>query len=230
MLILSETEWSALKLSLLLAGGAALVTLPPGVLLGWLLARRQFPYKLLVEILVFLPLVTPPVVTGYIILIFCGRHGWLGKPLLDGFGLQMVFAWPGMLLAAAASGFPLLVRSVRTAIEGVDVRLEQAAATLGFPPWRVFWRITLPLAWPGVLAGSVLCFARAVGEFGATRVVGMNTDGHRTLPLEIYYQIDAPDGTGVELLRLVLLSLLLSAGALCLCEFLLRRKNRGSTP
>jgi molybdate transport system permease protein len=228
MLLFSDTEWSALKLSLLLAGGAACLTLPPGVLLGWLLARRQFPFKLLVEVLIFLPLVAPPVVTGYFILLFCGRHGWLGKPLLDWFDLPIVFAWPGMLLAAAASGFPLIVRSVRTAIEGVDVRLEQVAATLGFPPWRVFWCITLPLAWPGVLAGSVLCFARAVGEFGATRVVGVNTAGHRTLPLEIYYQIEAPDGTGVALLRLVLLSLLLSAGALCLCEFLLRQKNRGS--
>lgn len=226
-MFLSETEWSALKLSLLLATGASLVALPPGVLLGWLLARRHFPFKTAVEVLAYLPLVVPPVVTGYFILVLFGRHGWLGEPLLEWFGVHIIFDWKGMLLASAASGFPLLVRSVRTAVEGVDARLEQAAATLGFTPWRVFWRVTLPLAWPGLLAGTVLCFARAVGEFGATRVVGLNTDGNRTLPLEIYYQIEAPDGSGTGLLRLVLLSLLLSGAALAVCELLLRRRKGG---
>lgn len=223
--MLSPAEWSALKLSLFLSAGAVVLALPPGVLLGWLLARRRFPGKVGVEVLVLLPLVVPPVVTGYGILVLFGRQGWLGRPLLEWFGVHVVFDWKGMMLAAAASGLPLLVRSVRTAVEGVDVRLELAAATLGFAPWRVFWTVTLPLAWPGLVAGGVLCFARAVGEFGATRVVGLNTDGNRTLPLEIYAQIEAPDGSGGGLLRLVLLSLLLSGAALWICEALLRRRK-----
>ena len=223
--MLSPAEWSALKLSLFLSAGAVLLALPPGVLLGWLLARRRFPGKVWVEVLVLLPLVVPPVVTGYGILVLFGRHGWLGRPLLEWFGVHVVFDWKGMMLAAAASGLPLLVRSVRTAIEGVDARLELAAATLGFTPWRVFLNVTLPLAWPGLVAGLVLCFARAVGEFGATRVVGLNTDGNRTLPLEIYAQIEASDGSGGGLLRLVLLSLLLSGAALWTCEMVLRRRK-----
>lgn len=194
--------------------------LPPGLLLGWLLARHKFPGKTLVELLALLPLVLPPTVTGYGLLVVFGRNGVLG-------GWDILFTWKAMLMAAAVVGFPLLVRSAQAGFEGVDSKLEAAARTLGCSRFQSFFRVTLPLAWPGLLAGAVLCFARGLGEFGATRMVAMNTPGQRTLALEIYQLVETPGDHTAALLHLVLISLGLSALAL-LASHLLTRRWRGA--
>lgn len=213
---LTAAEGSAVRLSLLIAAGATAVALPPGLWLGWVLARKRFPGKLLVEMAAMLPLVLPPTVTGYLLLVVFGRRGWLG-------GFDILFTWKAMLLAAAAVGFPLLVRSARAAFEAVDPKLGPAARTLGCSPLGEFFSVTLPLAWPGLLAGLLLCFARAIGEFGATRMVSLNTDGQRTIALEIFQLVETPGDHGGALLRLVLVSIGLSALALVICEALARR-------
>lgn len=220
-LTLTTAELSAIRLSLGVATAATLVALPPGILLGWLLARRRFPGKVLVETATLLPLVLPPTVTGYVLLVLLGRGGPLA-------GLQILFTWKAMLLAAAVVGFPLLVRSARAAFEAVDPGLGRAARTLGCSRLGEFLSITLPLAWPGLLAGTVLCFARALGEFGATRMVSLNTEGQRTIALEVFQLVETPGQHGPALLRLVLFSVALSAVALALCEGLARRWKRGT--
>lgn len=214
--MLTPDEWSAVRLSLALAGGATALVLPPGLLLGWLFARRSFPGKVVLEILVLLPLVLPPTVTGYGLLVLLGRHGVLG-------GWAFLFTWKAMLVAAAVVGFPLLVRSAQAAFAAVDPKLSAAARTLGCSAAGSFFRVTLPLAWPGLLAGVVLCFARGLGEFGATRMVALNTPGQRTLALEIYQLVETPGDHSAALLRLVLISLALSALALLACHALTRR-------
>lgn len=214
--MLHPDQLAALRLTLALAGGATLLALPPGLLLGWVLARRTFPGKMLVEILILLPLVVPPTVTGYGLLLLFGRHGLLGS-------WGFLFTWKAMLLAAAVAGFPLLVRSAQAAFESVDPRWGAAARTLGCSAVGSFFRVTLPLAWPGLLAGLVLCFARALGEFGATRMVSLNTPGTRTLALEIYQLAETPGDHSAALVRLVLVSLGLSALALLACQILNRR-------
>ena len=193
----------------------------PAVAIAWLLARRSFWGKTIIEALVFLPLVIPPVVTGYVMLILLGRKSLLGEWLVA-IGIEIPFTWAGMALAGAVMGFPLIVRIVRGSFEGVDPRLESAARTLGYSRWRTFFSLTLPLSWPGVLAGSVLCFARALGEFGATVMMSPGTDGYRTIPLEIFRSYQAP-GQEEAVFRLALASITISIVALAMSEALIQR-------
>ncbi len=214
--------WPAIRLTLLLAGGGTLLVMPVAIGLGWVLARKRFWGRPLLELAVLLPLVLPPVVVGYGLLLLLGRGGPLG-------GLQWLFTWKAMLLAGALVGLPLWVRAARAAFESVDPKLEPAARVLGASPAGTFFRITLPLAWPGLLAGAVLCFARALGEFGATRMVALNTPGQRTLSLELYALVEQPGDHRAALLALVAASLVLSALALGASE-LLTRRWRGGRP
>ncbi len=224
---LSPHELSALTVSLQVAGLALALTLVPGVFLGWLLARRRFPGKSLIEGLVFLPLVVPPVVTGYFLLKVLGRQGWIGGWVQETFGISLTFNLFAMAVAGGLVGLPLLVRSVRVAMENVDPGLEQAARTLGLGPWATLARITLPLARSGIIAGSLLAFARALGEFGATVMVAPNLPGTRTLALEVYRQASVPGGE-TAILRLALLSIGISWIALVLSERLAGRPGRRS--
>lgn len=223
--MLTSAEWSALGMSLLVGSVALLLALPFGLGLGWLLARRSFRGKLAVEALVFLPLVLPPVVTGYFLLVILGANGWIGGVLRDVFGVRVVFTWFAMALAGAVVGLPFLVRAVRLSVEAVDPGLEAAARTLGAGPWSVFWRVTLPLARPGLIAGALLAFVRALGEFGATVMVAPNVAGTRTLALEIYRQASIPGGEGA-VLRLAAISVALSFAALMGSEWLFARDRR----
>ena len=224
---LDAAGWSAVRLSLEVGFLATLAVAPPGLALGWLLARKDFHGKAVVDALVHLPLVCTPVVTGYLLLLLFGRHGPLGAPL-TAWGFPVAFAFPGAVLAAATVALPLMVRSARTAIDLVDPRLEQAAATLGAAPWRVFLRITLPLAWPGLLAGVVLSFARALGEFGATITLAGAISGEtRTLPVAIHAALQSPDGDALAI-RLTVASLVVSMAALLAadaCDRHLRRRG-----
>lgn len=220
---LSAGEWQAVWLSLQVSLVAMAASLPLGVAVAWLLARRKFYGKTLVETLVNLPLVVPPVVTGYTLLVLFGRNGWLGRPLEDWFGLRLVFDWKGAALASAVMAFPLVVRSIRLAFASVDAGLEQAARTLGAGPLDAFCSITLPLAWPGLVAGAVLGFARGMGEFGATIMISGNIPGEtRTLPLELYNLLETPGGSE-HAWRLVLVSVVLAAAAMFVGEVLERR-------
>jgi molybdate transport system permease protein len=222
---LSTGEWEAVRLSLFVAGAAAIGSLPAGVALGWLLARKRFPGKTLVETAVNLPLVLPPVVTGYLLLVVFGKNGWLGGWLDQWFGLRFIFDWKGAVLAAAVVSFPLLVRAVRISMAGVDRRLEEAARTLGAGPIDAFFSVTLPLASRGVIAGFALAYARALGEFGATVVIAGNIAGQtRTIPLFIYSALESPGGVA-SARALVLASIAIAAIALFLSERLERRQQ-----
>jgi molybdate transport system permease protein len=226
LFLLTPAEWQAIRLTLLVAAVAVLGSLPLGVFFGWLLARRAFPGKFLVEAIINLPLVLPPVVTGYLLLATFGRNGLLGALLENMLGLRFVFDWKGAALASAVVGFPLLVRPIRLAFSAVDSRLVQAARTLGASPWDAFWTITLPLARPGILSGCVLAFARSMGEFGATIMIAGNIPGEtRTVPLLIYSLLDAPGGMQASY-RLVVASVVISAGALLIGEVLDRYGRR----
>lgn len=211
---LTPDEWRALGLSLRVGLLAVAVALPFALALAWLLSRRRFPGRVLLESLLFLPLILPPVVTGYALLALFGAHGPLGE-LLGAFGIVVAFRWTGAVIAAAVMGFPLLVLSIRAAFDGVDRRLEAAAETLGAGPWRRFATITLPLSMRGIAAGCVLAFARAFGEFGATISFVSNIPGEtRTLPIAIYELLNAPGGMpGVQRLALVALLVALAASA-----------------
>ena len=223
---ISPTEWSAILLSLRVAVVATLVATPAGIAVAWLLARRDFWGKPFVDALVHLPLVLPPVVTGYLLLLTIGRRGLIGAWLADHLGIVFAFRWTGAALACGIMSFPLLVRPIRLSIEAVDVRLEQAASTLGAAPWRVFASVTLPLALPGVLAGMVLGFAKAIGEFGATITFVSNIPGEtRTISSAIYSLIQTPDGDAAAM-RLVIVSVLIAMGALIASEFFARRATR----
>jgi molybdate transport system permease protein len=220
--LLTAEEWAALRLSLLVALTATFVSLPLGVAAGWLLARRRFRGKAAVETLLNLPLVLPPVVTGYLLLILFGRKGWPGRWLYDWLGVSLVFNWKGAALASAVMAFPLMVRAIRLSFAGVDVRLEQAARTLGAGPFEVFRRVSLPLARRGVIAGAVLAFARSLGEFGATVMLAGNIPGEtQTVPLFIYSQLNAPGGMERSV-RLVVACIVIAAAALVLSEALER--------
>jgi molybdate transport system permease protein len=224
--LLTAVEWEAIRLTLLVATVAVVASLPAGVFLGWLLARRRFPGKFLLETAINLPLVLPPVVTGYLLLATFGRQGLLGGVLEDVLGLRFVFDWKGAALASAVVGFPLLVRPIRLAFSSVDYRLVQAARTLGAGPCDAFWTISFPLARPGILSGCVLAFARSMGEFGATIMIAGNIPGEtRTVPLLIYSRLDAPGGMQTSL-RLVIASVLIAAGALLVGELLDRYGRR----
>ncbi|VGO16025.1 Molybdenum transport system permease protein ModB [Pontiella desulfatans] len=223
MIALSPTEVSAIWLSLKVAMGVALATTVPAVLLGWLMARREFRGKILVESLIHAPLVIPPVVTGYLLLIVFGRHGAIGKWLAEVFDIRLVFTWQGAVLASAIVALPLAVRSVRLAVSLVDRRLEEAALTLGYSPFRTFMKVTLPLAWPGILGGILLAFSRSLGEFGATITFAGNVEGStQTLPLAIYSALQVPGEENVAM-RLVVASLVLCFASLLLSEVLTRR-------
>lgn len=222
---LSAEELGILALSLRVSLVAVAATLPIAYALAWLLARNRFPGRVLLDAFVHLPLVVPPVVTGYILLILFGRTGPIGGWLEAQFGLSLAFRWTGAALAAAVMALPLMVRAMRLSIESVDQRLIDAARTLGATRWHAFRTITLPLSLPGILAGTVLGFARSIGEFGATITFVSSIPGEtRTLPLAIYSALQVP-GTDVAVARLVVLSVLLSLAALLLCEWLIRRSG-----
>ncbi|MFS8388534.1 molybdate ABC transporter permease subunit [Xanthomonas campestris pv. campestris] len=225
MAMFTPEELTAIGLSLKVAVVAALASLPPGIACGWLLARRRFPGKALLDALLHLPLVMPPVVTGYALLVVLGTQGPVGSWLLEHLGIQFAFRWTGAALACAVMGFPLMVRAIRLSIEATDRRLEAAAATLGAGPWRVFFSITLPLAWPGLVAGVVLAFAKALGEFGATITFVSNIPGEtQTLSSAIYGLMQVP-GMESGVWRLAGVALAISLAALLLSEWLVRRPH-----
>ncbi len=224
MSLFTSDELTAIALSLKVASVAALASLPFGIALGWLLARKRFPGKSLLDALVHLPLVLPPVVVGYVLLVNFGSQGAIGK-FLASFGIDFAFRWTGAALAAAIMGFPLMVRAIRLSIEAADRRLEQAAATLGASPWRVFRTITLPLAWPGIVAGAVLAFAKALGEFGATITFVSNIPGEtQTLSAAVYNLLQVPGGES-GIWRLAMVAVGISLLALLLSEWLTRRQR-----
>ena len=225
---LTPDEWSIVALSLKVSVVAVALTLPVAYALAWVLARRRFPGRILLDALVHLPLVVPPVVTGWLLLIAFGRTGPLGGWLEAQFGLVLVFRWTGAALAAAVMALPLMVRAMRLSIEAVDRRLVGAARTLGARPWRAFLTVTLPLSAPGIAAGAMLGFARSLGEFGATITFASNIMGEtRTLPLAIYSGLQLP-GAEAQVARLSLISIALSLAALVISELLVRRSGAGS--
>ena len=219
----SPDDWTAIWLSLRVAVAATLASLPFGIAIAYVLARFSFPGKLLLNALVHLPLVLPPVVTGYLLLLGLGTRGPIGHALQECCGLVFAFRWTGAALAAAVMGFPLMVRAMRLSMEAVDQRLEGAAATLGAAPWRVFCTITLPLSLPGILAGATLAFAKALGEFGATITFVSNIPGEtQTIASAIYAYTQAPAGDAAAW-RLTLVSLALAFAALVASEWFAAR-------
>ena len=223
MLGLSPSEWIAVELSLRIAIVATAVALPFGIAIGWVLARKEFWGKTLLDGIVYLPLVLPPVVTGYLLLISFGRRGPIGAFLADNFGIVFSFRWTGAALSCGVMGFPLMVRPIRLALEAIDRRLEEAGATLGARPAMVFITITLPLALPGIIAGALLCFARALGEFGATITFVSNIPGEtQTISAAIYSLLQIPGGD-VLAGRLVLVAIAISFAALIASEWFARR-------
>ncbi|MBS0477407.1 MAG: molybdate ABC transporter permease subunit [Proteobacteria bacterium] len=224
---LTPDELEVIALSLKVSGVAVAACLPVAFCLAWLLARGRFPGRVLLDALVHLPLVLPPVVTGWLLLLAFGNNGPAGRWLSETFGVTLMFRWTGAALAAAVMALPLMVRAMRLSIEAVDRRLEQAAETLGASPTRVFATITLPLALPGLLAGAVLGFARSLGEFGATITFVSNIPGEtRTLPIAIYGALQIP-GSEAEVARLSLIAVALSLAALVASEMLARRAGHG---
>jgi molybdate transport system permease protein len=223
MLDLTPDEWIAIRLSLRIALVATAVALPFGLAIAWLLARKNFWGKALLDGLVHLPLVLPPVVTGYLLLISFGRKGPIGAFLADAFGIVFSFRWTGAALACGVMGFPLLVRAIRLSLEVIDRRLEDAAATLGASRLWVFATVTLPLALPGIIAGMVLCFAKALGEFGATITFVSNIPGEtQTLSAAIYTYTNVPGGDAAAG-RLVLVAIAIALAALIASEWFARR-------
>ena len=219
---LGPEEWQAVMLSLKVSLWATALSLPLGIFTSYALARWQFPGKQLVNGLVHLPLVLPPVVTGYLLLLAFGSSSWLGSAL-ESIGLPLAFRWTGAALAAAVMAFPLMVRAIRLSIEAVDPGLEEAAATLGASRLWVFLTVTLPLILPGVLAGSILAFAKAMGEFGATITFVANIPGQtQTLPSAVYAFLQVPGGESAAG-RLVIVAIIIAMGALVLSEILARR-------
>jgi molybdate transport system permease protein len=220
---LSPDEWTAVALSLKVALWAMLASLPPGVFIAYVLARREFWGRALLNGIVHLPLVLPPVVTGYLLLLTLGRRAPVGAFLAEHFGIVFSFRWTGAALASAIMGFPLMVRAIRLSIEAVDRRLEAAAGTLGASPATVFATVTLPLILPGVIAGMILSFAKAMGEFGATITFVSNIPGEtQTLPSAIYTFTQVPGGDAGAL-RLTLVSIAISMAALMASEAMARR-------
>jgi molybdate transport system permease protein len=223
LLDLSPADWTAVALTIRISIVATLCALPFGLGLGWLLARRNFWGKSVLDGLVHLPLVLPPVVTGYLLLISFGRRGPVGAFLYDHLGIVFSFRWTGAALACGVMGFPLMVRPIRLALEAIDRKLEDAASTLGANRVFVFLTVTLPLALPGIIAGVVLCFARALGEFGATITFVSNIPGEtQTISAAIYTLTQVPGGDAAAG-RLVLISIALAFAALFASEWLSRR-------
>lgn len=223
---LSPLEIEALRLSLWISGWAVVASLGPGILVAWVLARKQFPGKALVDGLVHLPLVVPPVVTGYMLLLLMGKRGLIGGWLYGMTGITFAFNWKGAALASAVMAFPLLVRAVRLSIEAVDQGLEQAAKTLGAGPIDLFFTVTLPLIFPGILTGIILAFARSLSEFGATITFVSNIPGEtRTMPLALFSLTQMPDGEAGAM-RLCIISIIVALIALTTSEILAKRMER----
>ena len=223
MFTLTPLEIEALHLSLLVSGWAVVGSLPLGILCAWVLARRDFPGKSIFDGIIHLPLVLPPVVVGYFLLVMFGRRGVIGEPLHDWLGITVAFTWKGAAIASAVVAFPLMVRAIRLALEGVDTGLEQAARTLGCGPIRTFFTITLPLVAPGLLTGVILGFARSLSEFGATITFVSNIPGEtRTLPIALYALTQAPGGDDAAM-RLCVISVVVAFAALLAAEFLARK-------
>ena len=219
---LGPEEWSAVALSLQVSFWATLLSLPLGIFVAYALARWTFPGKQLLNGLVHLPLILPPVVTGYILLLTFGTRGPIGSFLAD-WGIVLAFRWTGAAVAAAVMAFPLMVRAIRLSIEAIDPKLEQASATLGARPVWVFLTVTLPMALPGIVAGTILAFAKAMGEFGATITFVSNIPGQtRTIPSAIYAFLQVPGGEGAAM-TLVIVSVVVAMGALILSEVIGRR-------
>ena len=225
-MMVTPEEWTAIRLSLLVATVATLASLPVGIAVAHLLARGRFPGKTLLDAVVHLPLVLPPVVIGYLLLVLMGRQGPIGQWLDENFGIVFAFRWTGAALACALMGLPLLVRAIRQSLESIDRRLESAAATLGAGRAWVLASVTIPLAVPGIVTGMLLSFARSLGEFGATITFVSNIPGEtQTLPLAIYTYTQVPGGDP-QAMRLCVISVLLSLIALLASELLVRRANR----
>lgn len=225
-MILTDPEWQAVALSLKVSTLAVICSLPFGILLSWILVRCRFPGKALLDSLIHLPLVLPPVVVGYLLLVLMGRNGVIGAWLWDWFGISFAFSWRGAVLASAVMSFPLMVRAIRLALEGVDSKLEQAARTLGAGRWRVFCTITLPLTLPGIIVGTVLAFARSLGEFGATITFVSNIPGEtRTIPSAMYTLIQMPGGESAAA-RLCVISIVLALVSLLISEWLARKSRQ----
>lgn len=223
---LTDAEWEAIRLSLQVAIVGVAGSLPFGIAIAWLLARCNFPGKSLVDGIVHIPLVVPPVVVGYGLLVLLGRRGLVGAWLYEHLGITLIFTWKGAAIASAVMGFPLLVRALRLSLEAVDRKLEAAARTLGAGPLDVFASVTMPLALPGLLAGMVLAFARGLGEFGATIVFVGNIPGEtRTIPIAIYTLTQDPEGD-LPALRLSIIAVILALVAVMLSELLARRIDR----
>lgn len=223
--LLTSAEWDAVRLSIQVAVTATALSLPVGIALGFLLARRRFFGKRLLETALNLPLVLPPVVTGYLLLVLLGTRGLVGKYLYEWFGVAIVFTWQGAALASAVMAFPLMLRTIRVAFAEVDTRLEAAARTLGAGPLETFYRVSLPLARRGIVAGALLAFARGIGEFGATIMIAGNTAGlTQTIPLLIYTQTYSPGGIDASA-RLVIACIVIAVAALGVSEYLERRKT-----
>jgi molybdate transport system permease protein len=222
----SPEEWEAIWLTLKVAVIAVLGSLPVAVAAAWLLSYTRVPGKMAIEALISLPLVLPPVVTGYALLILLGRHGVIGHVLDQDFGIVLAFRWTGAAVAAAVMGFPFMVRGIRLSFDAIERDLEGAAASLGAPAWLVFLTISLPLAIPGILSGAVLAFGRSLGEFGATITFVSSIPGEtRTISSTIYALLQTPEGDNA-VLRLCAVSLVLSFGSLILSELLIRAGRR----
>lgn len=220
--MLTEYEYQALLLSLKVALFAIIWLIPMGIGIAWVLARKQFVGKSIVDSLVHLPLVLPPVVIGYLLLISMGRQGFIGQWLYQQFDIVFSFSWKGAVLACIVVALPLMVRSIRLSLESVDVKLEQAAATLGASPVRIFFTITLPLTIPGIITGTMLSFARSLGEFGATISFVSNIPGEtQTIPLAMYNFIETP-GSETEAMRLCVISIAIALSSLMVSEWLSR--------
>jgi molybdate transport system permease protein len=223
---LSAEEYSAMMLSLKVSLWSVIIILIPGIIFGWLLARREFFGKSFLDGIVHLPLVLPPVVTGYLLLLALGKQGVIGHWLEQQLGITLAFNWRGAVVATALMSFPLMVRAVRLSIASIDIKLEQAARSLGAGPFNTFFTITLPLAVPGIITGSILAFARSLGEFGATiSFVGNIAGETRTLPLAIYTYTQIPGGEGPAM-RLLIISVLLALGALLISGLIEKRTAR----
>ena len=223
--MLSPEEFSALYLSAKVALFATVFSLPFAVALGWYLARYEFCLKFLVEALLQLPMVLPPVVLGYLLLVLFGNQGFIGQ-YLNAMGIHLAFNWKGAVLASMIVAFPLMVQPVRLSFQLMNQQLDQIAGSLGAAPWKVFWSINLPLAIPGIVMGSILCFSRSLGEFGATiTFVGNIPDETRTIPIAIYSFLQQPDGEDLAM-RLVALSLVLAFSALIANYFILQKYQR----
>lgn len=220
---LTSIETEALWLSLKVSAWAVGASLPLGILVAWILARCRFPGKTLLDVIVHLPLVLPPVVIGYLLLVLLGRNGMVGIWLYKTMGITLAFSWKGAALAAATMAFPLMVRALRLSLESIDQGVESAARTLGAGPWSVFFTVTLPLIFPGIITGLILAFARSLGEFGATITFASNIKGEtQTLPLALYTLTQVPDGE-LGALRLCIVSVIIATAAIVGSEFISRR-------